>query len=271
METGKILLFFILMTAGLSSAADGVTAISLSPALTEIVFKLGRGGMLAGRSDVCNFPAEARKLPVAGGFAAPFAEKIIRMRPDYLLVNDLVNPGIIKTFRSCGIKTLFLPCKNMDDYRRCVRSIGEALDCRAAAEAETARCAGEVAALKSLPRLKAKVLWVIWDAPLMVAGGGSFPASLIELAGAENAAGAVEQEYFKCSFDWLLRTQPDVIIWSAAAKPDRKHRLWGSLEAVRHGRVIHGIDPDLIQRPGPRMFDGVRLLRKAMESWEKDL
>ncbi len=261
---------FLLLFMPLMAFAD-VTAISLSPALTETVFQLGAGRSLVGRSSVCNFPAEVKILPVCGGFADPEMEKIIRMRPGFLLVNDLINPKLAVTLERNGVKPLFLPCRNIEDYRKCVAKLGEALNCSADAEKELDRCDRELKKLRGKPRLGVKVLWVIWDSPLMVAGAGSFPESLIELAGGENIAGNVKQEYFKCSFDWVLRLQPDIIVWSAQGMPDKKHRFWGRLEAVRRNRVVGDIEPDLIQRPGPRIFQGAKELRRRFEILKKEL
>ena len=53
--------------------SDEIRVVSLAPSLTELVFHLGCGRMLVGRSTVCDYPAEAVKLPVAGGFAADCA------------------------------------------------------------------------------------------------------------------------------------------------------------------------------------------------------
>lgn len=264
------LLIFAFASIGFGAERKAPTAVSLAPALTETVFQLGAGDSLIGRSDVCNYPEEARRLPVVGRFADPELEKVIRLRPNVLLANDLINPGLSRTLEQNGIRTLLLPCRSIEDYKRCVTRIGEELDCREAAVFELKRCDAELDALRNQPQSGMRVLWVIWDAPLMVAGGGSFPESLIELAGAENAAKKVKQEYFKCSYDWLLRNQPDAIIWSAQGAPDPTHRVWGKLRAVRRKHVVSGIDPDLIQRPGPRMFDGIKAIRRQLDSMLPD-
>ncbi|MBO5958929.1 MAG: cobalamin-binding protein, partial [Lentisphaeria bacterium] len=43
-----------------------IRAVSLAPALTELVFHLGGGDLLCGRTDACTVPAQAAQLPVAG-------------------------------------------------------------------------------------------------------------------------------------------------------------------------------------------------------------
>ena len=71
---------------------------------------------------------------------------------------------------------------------------------------------------KPLPKMKRKVLWVIWDSPLMVAGAGSLADGLLQRVGVENIAGNVKIAYFKSSYE-LLRL--------AAGASAGRHRLDG--------------------------------------------
>ena len=84
----------VLLIAGLAAeAADELRVISLSPSLTELVFQLGKGSSLVGRSTVCDYPAEVTKLPVAGNFADPDIERVLKLKPDVVITNDLLHPG----------------------------------------------------------------------------------------------------------------------------------------------------------------------------------
>jgi iron complex transport system substrate-binding protein len=51
----------------LKSASQRV--VSLSPAATEILFAVGAGGQVAGRTGYCNYPESALSVPVVGGFS----------------------------------------------------------------------------------------------------------------------------------------------------------------------------------------------------------
>ena len=156
-----------------------------------------------------------------------------------------------------------LKCRNIQEYRNCVEILSIVLNVKEAGQKELKRIDMEMAKKRKV--LPLKVLWVIWDAPLMVAGKNSLPDEVIRLAGAENAAAAVPQAYFKCSFDWLLEQKIDVIIWTASPNGWKRHRFWKKLPAVKQNKIIYDLDPDLIQRPGPRIFEGVKLLRQRLE------
>ncbi len=262
MPVMKRILFLILINF-VFAAVGNERVISLSPALTELVAHLGCEKMLIGRSDVCNYPATVRKLPVAGRFASPYTEKIIRLKPTLIITNDLINPNLIKTFADCNIKCKMMQCRNIAEYRSCVENLSRLLNAGENGKKELERIDKKLST-KRTP-LKLNVLWVIWDSPLMVAGKKSLPDEMIRLAGAENVAANVDQAYFKCSYDWLLRQKIDVIIWSASSNGYKKHRFWSKLAAVKNKKIIHDLDPDITQRPGPRIFDGIELLRKKLE------
>ena len=115
----KHILFLSLILSSLLGGAE-LRVVSLSPALTEVICHLGKEKLLVGRSDVCNVPSSVKRLPVAGRFAVPFVEKVMALKPDLLVSNDFVNPGIKAAFERAGIKTLQLPCRTMAEYRRCV-------------------------------------------------------------------------------------------------------------------------------------------------------
>ena len=238
--------------------------VSLSPALTELVCYLGCEKNLVGRSSVCSYPESVKKVAVAGRFAIPYTEKVISLKPDIIITNDLVNPNLAKTFAACHIGCEIMPCRNIAEYRKCVEKLSRLLNVETAGKRELARIDEKLR--QKIKKLNLRVLWVIWDSPLMVAGKNSLPDELLKMAGAFNVAGDVPQAYFKCSLDWLFKQKIDVIVWTASSDGYKKSRLWKNFSAVKNNKIIHDLDHDLVQRPGPRIFDGIELLRKKLEN-----
>ena len=58
---------------------------SLSPSTTEILFAVGAGKRVVGRSRFCNYPPEALAIPVVGGFVDANLEEIVRLAPDLVV------------------------------------------------------------------------------------------------------------------------------------------------------------------------------------------
>ena len=262
------LILFLFCSGIVFLPAGEKKVVSLSPALTELVFHLGKGGSLIGRSSVCDYPAESAKIEILGDFGEPHVEKILRLKPDLLISNDFARPEVEKIFTKAGIRVIRKQCGNLDEYASWVELLGKEFGCMDLAEKELKRIEKKLTEFQKNAqkiRKKQRVCWVIWDSPLMIAGKGSLPDSVIRYAGAENVAGSVTPEYIKASFDWLIRMQPDVIIWTCTRKLDRKHRFWKVLKAVQQNRVIFAPDSSLLQRSGPRIFDGIEQLRQQLE------
>lgn len=267
-QSARLLAVVLLFLFQFRVFPDEIRVVSLSPSLTELVFQLGRGQMLVGRSSACDHPAEAVKLPVAGGFADPDLERVLKLRPTLVITNDLRNPGRGKALERAGIRLERMQCRNMDEYVRWVELLGRLLKCPDAAAAEIERVRKNlgkflVQAEKISP--KKKICWVIWDAPLMIAGGGSLPETVIRYAGGVNLAEGLQPEYIKASKDWLIKNQPDVLVWTCSRPLNKKDRFWKALKAVRNGAVIYAPDSSVLLRPGPRLPEGIKWLKNELE------
>lgn len=250
-----------------------VRIVSLSPALTETVVQLGGRDSLVGRSTACNYPESILSLPCAGDFGIPNLERLLTLRPTHFIDNDLMDEKVKKILEKSGITIEIHQCRNIADYRDWVLRLGKILNRENAAKKEIKRMDEVMEKLRentcSIPPDKRKrAVWVVWESPLMLAGKGSLPDFILRSAGAVNAAGEVSPEYFYASFEWLLQENPQVLVWPEL-DAERKKRLakdplWSELDAVRNGRIIDDISPDLLLRPGPRLFEGMKELQKRL-------
>lgn len=80
--------------------------VSLVPSITESLFDLDLGSCLLGVTDYCIYPAdEVAKLPKVGGTKKPDIEKIIKLQPDLVMMNDEENrKQDAETLERAGIK-----------------------------------------------------------------------------------------------------------------------------------------------------------------------
>ena len=58
--------------------------ISLAPSITETLFAIGAGEHIAGVTDYCNVPLDARKKRRVGGMINPNIEAIVSLNPDLI-------------------------------------------------------------------------------------------------------------------------------------------------------------------------------------------
>ncbi len=262
---------FLILAAVLPAACDRqedaqreseVRAVSLAPALTELAFHLGGGDSLCGRTDVCTFPAEAAALPATGHFGAPAVEAVLKLKPTHIFANALINPRQKTQFEKAGIQIFLHPCDNMEDYLYWVDLMGRELKKPEAATREKVRINNWLAENKTRASNGKRIIFILWDDPLMVAGSGTLPHTAITLAGGINVA-AGEKGYLKCSREFLLRTKPDVLVW-AVDRPFLQASEF--LRSLNVPRVYEGFDMDALLRPGPRFPGGADALRTFLEA-----
>ncbi|MDZ4200443.1 MAG: helical backbone metal receptor [Kiritimatiellia bacterium] len=258
----------------LQPAIPARRVISLAPNLTEIVFAIGAGDRLVGRTSACDTPDEARSIPVVGGFGRPSLERVIQMRADLVLDVDLEDEQMAMAIRNAGIPMERIPCRKVDDIPAAIRRIGFLLGETDAAEALATQIEQEFAKRRARPNTayRPRVYAEIWPDPPMTIGHGSFVAELIQLAGGINVAREVGREYFPVSTETVLKWNPDILLLLYMAQSSSPaERLaarpgWRDLSALRSGRIIAHLDPALFLRPGPRVLEGIRQLETALQN-----
>jgi ABC-type Fe3+-hydroxamate transport system substrate-binding protein len=230
--------------------------VSLSPATTELVFALGAGSRLVGRSHWDTFPDSARLVPDLGDGMQPNIEVVIAARPDLvLLYASGENRGARDAFRRAGIATLTQRVDRIAQFASAVQVLGIVLgDTTRAAIVRDSVLASIARARQSVAGLpRVRVVWPLWSSPLLVAGGGSFLTELLDASGGKNIFGEIDAPSPQIAFEEVLRRDPDVVLTG----PDQARKLaadprWRALRAVREGRIAV-YDTLLVGRPGVRL------------------
>jgi iron complex transport system substrate-binding protein len=96
----------------------------------------------------------------------------------------------------------------------------------------------------------------------MTVNRNTFHHDLIRLAGGKNMTGDEPVTYPRISLEEVIRRKPEVILISSMERQGRFEKArrewfqWRSIPAVQTGRV-HLIESDLIDRPSPRLIEGL--------------
>jgi len=161
--------------------------------------------------------------------------------------------------------------KNFNDILQSIGHIGQVVnrdrEARGIIEGMRERSQRVIGLSRNLPR--PKVFIQIGDAPMVTVGRGSFADDLIRLAGGENIAGKEKEVYPRFGMEEILKRSPEVVVISSMnPKGDYQRVLqewtrWKTLPAVKNGR-IHLMDSDLIDRPSPRIIDGLEELARIL-------
>ena len=237
--------------------------VSLNPTTTEILFAIGAGDRLVGRTRWDAYPDSARLVPDLGDGIRPNVEAVLAARPDLVvLYGGNENRDAARRLAESGVRVLALKVDRIEQFRRATRLLG-------AATGESRRAADVVDSVtRTLDRVRAataplprrRVLWPLNADPLYVIGAGSFLSELIEIAGGENVFADASGPSPQVSREEVLRRDADFVFASpVAARRMAADPAWRSLTAVRTGRILP-YDTTLVPRPGVRLGEAARSL-----------
>ena len=231
--------------------------VSLSPATTEILFALGAGPRLVGRSDFDLWPAPARAILALGNGIQPNVEAVLGTHPDLvILYASQDNRPAASRLQAAGVNTLALKLDHISDFRRTAQLLGAILRDSARAKSVTDSVYRTLDRVRSstahLPR--PKVFWHIWDAPLITIGAGSFMNELVDIAGASNVYAAdITGPSKPISLEDVARRNPDFILAGPiGAEKIKADPRWRIVRAARQNRVLI-VDTVLVARPSVRL------------------
>jgi iron complex transport system substrate-binding protein len=250
--------------------------VSLSPALTEMLFAIGAGDRVVGVTSFCNYPAEASELPKIGGFSerSMSLEAIVALSPTIVIGQASAHESIAASLESARIRTVLFEAGGFDQVIANIERLGD-LTARADDAASVVRDIRErteriVSIVSSIPEAaRVRVFWETWDDPLMTAGPNTFTGDVIRLAGGVNIFADVEQAWPVVSHEEVLRRNPEAILASVTHDEKLTPELlagrpgWSDIVAVRQQR-IHLFDGDIVSRPGPRVIDALELMAAAL-------
>ena len=246
--------------------------VSLSPATTELVFALGAGDRLVGRTRWCDYPPAARAVPSVGDGLPPNIESVLAQAPDLvLLYRSPQNAAALARFRAAGIAAVQLGIDHLADVPRLARLLGPAVgrggtgDSLAAAfEAGVAAAAARAATQPVAGR--PRVLLLAGDQPPIAIGAGSFQSEIVALAGGRNLFADLTVPSATVSIEVIAARDPDLVLVTDSGLPAIAGRPeWAAVPAVRARRFVRLVTP-VFSRPSPRAMEAVAELRAALEA-----
>lgn len=230
--------------------------VSLNPTTTELLYAIGAGRTLVGRTSYDQYPAEVRAVPDLGQGLRPNVEAVLATHPDLvLLYASADNRDAARRLRASGIATAAYKIDRIADMTRVTlllgRLIGDTASARHTVDSVRATLDRVRGATATLPH--PSVFWPLWESPLLSVGGGSFLNELVDIAGGRNVFADLPQPSPAVTFEELLRRDPDVILSGTASRERRlADARWKTLRAVREHRDLV-VDSAIITGPSTRV------------------
>ena len=253
-----------------SVAAKVDRIVSLAPNLTEIVFAVGAGNRLVGRTSYCDFPAEAKAIAEVGDTLHPSLERIIALKPQVVLVSTASQLEVFTNqLQGQNIAVFVTDPHDLEGVFRSIGQIGEIVAQNDAANTLVQKLRERTNAVEQAvkPEKPVRVFYQVSGEPLYTAGRDSFVTDLMRRAGALSVTADVPGAWPKYSNESALAARPEAIILPSggsmgAANSSVAEALRQSPAALE-GRV-YKINDDHLARPGPRSVDGLEEMARAL-------
>jgi len=246
--------------------------VSLVPVATEILFALGAGQRLAGRSRYDDYPPEVLAVPDVGDAIRPSIETVLLQRPDLvILVGGSDNAQALRDMDQLDIPFIVVLFNTLEHLRTNVLRLGALVDREEAARAMWAGIEQDLQAVRDAVagRQRPSVYYDIAYPPAFTVGSGSYLDVLIDAAGGRNVFHDVPAPSPRVSLEAILSRDPDVILHPASGtggltstRPGSRPG-WENVRAVRTGAVV-SVPADLMHRLGPRVGQAAKVLAIAL-------
>ena len=244
--------------------------ISLAPNLTEIVFAVGAGDRLVGRTSYCDYPSEAKAIPEVSDTLHPNLERIIALKPQVVLVSTASQLEVFtQQLKGQNISFFVTDPHDLEGVFRSIEQIGEIVGHKDEASQLVQKLRERTGAVERAVKDKqpVKVFYQASGEPLYTAGHDSYVTDLMRRAGGASVTADVPGAWPKFSNESALAARPEAIILPTggsmgAANANVADALRQS-PAVLQGRV-YKINDDHLSRPGPRLVDGLEEMARAL-------
>ncbi len=246
--------------------------IPLAPSLTEILYYLGLGDRVVGVTKFSYYPPEAAEKPKVGSYIDLNVEKIISLSPDIVISTvDGNQPGVIELLEMAGIRVFIVNPRNVHKVIETITEIGKLCGISEKAENLSRKLNIRVEYVRARTESMERplVFLQINVMPIMTVNRNTFHNDLINLAGGINMAQDEPINYPRISREEVIRRKPDVIIISSMERGGKFEKArqewlkWTSIPAAKNNRV-YLIDSDLIDRPSPRLVDGLEAMARLI-------
>ena len=239
--------------------------VSLVPSITELLFDLGLGPFVVGRTTFCVHPRPGiESVPKVGGTKTVRLDRLRRLRPTHVIVNVDENRkddvDAIEGFAPAVIVTHPLgPGDNPGLYRL----LGAIFGREAAAEALEREFAAGLEALDAAARRlpSRRVLYLIWKEPWMTVSRDTYISRTLALVNWETAAHDPGVRYPEVELDESILASVDLVLLASEPYPFKARHGALVRAAPGGGRVpVALIDAEMVSWYGTRAIPGLRYL-----------
>ena len=234
--------------------------VSLVPSQTELLFYLGVGPQVVGRTKFCIYPADlVGHVPVVGGTKNVDIERVAVLKPTLILANREENTRADVEALQAIAPVHLTDVTTLPDALAMIRDVGRLVKKVAGAEVLINQISQSVGALPT-PEKRPSVAYLIWRKPWMVAAAGTFIDAMLGVAGFTNVFSDKTRYPIITQSDCQL-VRPDWVFLSSEPYPFKQKHI-AELQQVWPTAQIRLVDGELFSWYGSRLVQSATYFRQ---------
>jgi len=251
--------------------------VTLAPSMSEDLAALGLQSHIVGVDFNTNYPAELTKLPKVSDVNGTYnVEQIVALHPDLVLSSGGITEKYDTQLKQLHLNVVDLPAVNFDQSIQQIALVGRLTGTQSKATTLVKQLQDQVQQIRSsvAGTTAPKVMLEVDDSTPgkpYVFGGGSFGDQMAQYANATDIfhSDTANGGYPQVTDEAVISANPQYIVltedlaYGGNPADVYKRPNWGNIDAVKSKHVVH-INADIMQRPGPRLVEGLRCLAQVV-------
>lgn len=267
-----ILLLSLNFSLNINAAeSKAVKLVVAAPHIVEMLYAIGAGDSIIGTTEHSDYPQAATKIPRIGNYAGLQVERILQLKPDYIVAWKTGNPEVdLNRLESLGMKIIYSNPTKLKSVAEELRMLGKLTH----NESQAKQVAD--AYMVKLNRLKQEyqnrqpisVFYQLWTAPLTTVANKAWPQQLLSICKVENPFINLKGDYPQLSIENVMLAQPKlIIIPTSTGEPNQINDYWQqfkAIPAVKHQQIIT-VNSDKLHRMTPRALDELEVMCEKVD------
>jgi ABC-type Fe3+-hydroxamate transport system substrate-binding protein len=236
--------------------------VSIVPSQTELLIDLGLSDRVVGITKFCVHPAELRReKTVVGGTKKINLDKVRALKPDLIIGNKEENEQSDIEALEKEFPVWMSDIYTLEDSFCFMEMLGELLD------VETEPLIQNIQSeFKKLERVVEKsdpksVLYLIWNNPVMVAGGNTFIDDILKRLKMKNLSPAERYPVVNLAEQ---KTSPDLVLLSSEPYPFKEKHIFAFQEQFPNAKVML-VDGEMFSWYGSRLLKAPEYFRTLLD------
>lgn len=250
--------------------------VSLAPSITETLFALGLENRIVGVTDYCDYPEAAKFKPRVSSYTTPNTEKLISIEPDIIFAESIHEKTVVPALEKLDLKVIVLSATSIDIVLDDIILIGKITNVNQRADELANSMISQISKITDKTNQisetsKPGILYIIWHEPIWTMGRNTFIDDLFSYAGGKNIFASEFEKSRIVSLESIVSANPQIVIVSGMGTTGdtifeaiKKEQRLITTDAFINNRIYKISDSNIIERPGPRIVEGLEELSKLI-------